>query len=92
MGGYDAYVLKFDPNGVSLWGTYYGGSTGLEYTTAIALNSAGDVYFVGETSSSDFPVVPSGSTSLNTSGDGFIVRLNNSGTTAKWERYFGRRS
>ena len=89
MGGYDAYVLKFDPNGVSLWGTYYGGSTGLEYTTAIALNSAGDVYFVGETSSSDFPVVPSGSTSLNTIGDGFIVRLNNSGTTAKWARYFG---
>ena len=87
-GSADAYVLKFDSDGVSVWGTYYGG-TGPEYTKAIALNSIGDVYFVGETNSSDFPVIPSGSTTLNTVSDGFIVRLNNTGTTAKWARYFG---
>ncbi|PCI19090.1 hypothetical protein COB64_04245 [Candidatus Wolfebacteria bacterium] len=90
-GAADLYVLKFNSDGVSIWGTFYGG-TNSEFAKAIALNSTGDVYFVGTTRSSDFPLMPLANSSLNNIEDGFIVRLDNSGATLKSAIYFGGNS
>ena len=54
----DAYISKFDSSlSTLLASTFLGGSAG-EDGLAIAVNSAGDVYSAGLTTSSDFPVTP----------------------------------
>jgi len=51
----DAFVAKLDPTGAQvLWARLLGGESGDE-ATGIALDAAGNVYVVGQTSSSDFP-------------------------------------
>jgi hypothetical protein len=55
-GGTDAFVAKFDPDGLRIWATYLGGSS-LDRANAIAVDSAGQTYVTGVTGSSDFPGV-----------------------------------
>jgi hypothetical protein len=51
----DAFITKLDPTGSSLvYSTLIGGSTS-EQAFGIALDSAGDAYITGRTSSADFP-------------------------------------
>jgi sugar lactone lactonase YvrE len=59
-GGYDAFILKFNSNGVRLWATYYGGSSSDDYAYSVATDPQGNVYVVGYTSSIDFPVYDPG--------------------------------
>ncbi|MDP4730959.1 MAG: SBBP repeat-containing protein, partial [Flavobacteriales bacterium] len=48
----DGFVLKLFPDGTLEWCSYYGGS-GDEQLTALSLGFQGEVYFIGETSSTD---------------------------------------
>lgn len=72
-----------------IYSTYYGGSSG-DDALAIAADSAGNVFVVGETQSPDFPV-----TSLTLQGkfggtqNAFLVGLNSSGTKATYSTYLG---
>ncbi len=50
----DAFVAKLSPDGETQWATYLGGSDA-DATVALALDSAGNVYVVGTTTSPDFP-------------------------------------
>jgi Secretion system C-terminal sorting domain len=43
---YDWVTVKYDPNGVELWQTPYGGS-GLDEAEAMAMDGNGDIYVVG---------------------------------------------
>ena len=56
------FVTKFSPDGSSLvYSTYLGGSSsnsGNDAGNAIAVDSAGEAFVVGETSSPDFPITP----------------------------------
>lgn len=88
LGDQDCFIEKFDHDGVPVWGDYYGG-TGGEEIQGIALNSIGDIYFVGETSSGDFP---NAANALNGIQDGFIVRIDISATNLLWARYLGGNS
>src|SRR5437899_453391 len=55
-GTFDAFVSKLNPTGTALvYSTYLGGS-GKEFGNGIAVDATGDVYIVGQTFSSDFPV------------------------------------
>lgn len=81
----DGYVRKVAPDGSSIaWVTYIGG-TASDYATALALDDAGDIYVVGTTRSSDFPLtsnaVPSYSTRSKDLGprDAFVAKLDSSG-------------
>ena len=61
-GNEDAFITRFDPDGGSLvFSTYFGGSGGQlglrEYATSVAVDSAGNAYVTGVTSSTDFPVL-----------------------------------
>ncbi|MFM2227022.1 MAG: hypothetical protein RL664_365 [Bacteroidota bacterium] len=48
----DGFVLKLSPDGTLEWCSYYGGS-GDEQLTALSVGFQGEVYFIGETSSTD---------------------------------------
>lgn len=73
--------IKFNSSGVRQWATYYDGSGLGQY--GIALNSSGDIYIAGTTSSTSLTV-----NGYQTSpGPGYIARFNSAGTW-QWASYF----
>ncbi len=55
FGATDAFILKMNAGGSTLkYSTYFGGSRD-DHATAIALDSSGNAYVAGRTTSSDFP-------------------------------------
>src|SRR3972149_3898644 len=95
-GAGDAFFTKLNPEGIHqaslMHSTYLGGSSN-EYGSSIALDTAGNVYLVGDTTSSDFPTVnpvqPACSSTL--CADAFIPMLNPSaaGFSAVSSTYLG---
>ncbi|HOY32380.1 MAG TPA: T9SS type A sorting domain-containing protein [Bacteroidales bacterium] len=87
-GVYDAFIIKFNSNGVRQWGTYYGGS-GHEYGQGISCDAGGNVFVTGHSSSN---------TGISTSGahqetyadqyDAFVVKFNSAGVR-QWGTYYG---
>jgi len=88
-GGFDAFITKYDVNGVRQYTTYFGGA-GNDQGTCIAIDAAGTgIYFGGYTS---------GSTGLGAGAlwhavnngliDGFLLKINNNGTR-QWSTYYG---
>ncbi len=71
------FVLEFGATGNLIYGTYLGGTAG-DSVNAIAVDTLGNAYVAGETTSTDFPVTTSGACSANQ--DAFIAILNASGT------------
>jgi len=88
--GRDTFVTKLNPTGSSLvYSTYLGGSGG-EDAGNIAIDSAGNAYVVGETTSSDFPITPGAFQPASASGDtGFVAKLNASGSALIYSTYLG---
>ncbi|MBC6994261.1 SBBP repeat-containing protein [Neolewinella lacunae] len=88
----DAFVTCMEKDGTTLvWSTFLGGS-GTDIPYAVSVDTAGDVYVAGSTSSTNFPV--NGTTtaydaSHNGNNDIFVVRLNSTGATLKYSSYVG---
>lgn len=91
-GSDDAFLAKFDENGLRLWGTFYGG-TDTETGISCAAEGAGNVYLTGLTRSTT-GIATSGtfkSTHSSFSGsnyDGYLVKFNSNGIRI-WGSYFG---
>jgi hypothetical protein len=84
---YDAgSTLVIDP--VMAYGTYIGG-TGADSAWAVAVDSAGAAYVVGETWPVSFPKTFTIPNSSGGNGDAFIMKLNPSGTGVLYATYFG---
>ncbi|MGA7929148.1 MAG: SBBP repeat-containing protein [Candidatus Sulfotelmatobacter sp.] len=81
----NAFVFELSPGGSLTYSTYLGG-TGTDVALGIALASdhSGDVYVAGKTSSLDFPTTLG---PLQTSGGGFVTKLNSSGTALAYSTY-----
>ena len=82
----EAFAVKLDSNGGLLWNTFLGGSGGadFDYGRAIATDSGGNVYVVGESAASwGAPVRAFGG-----SKDGFAAKLNSSGSLV-WNTFLG---
>jgi hypothetical protein len=91
-GSWDIFVSKFNSSTTLLWSTYYGG-TATELPYSMDVNSVGDVYVVGSTTNSTFPLFnPEGGAWYSTwqaqTSDGFILRFSNAGTRL-WATYLG---
>ena len=87
------FVAKFDPRGIAiLYLTYLGGS-GSDQANAIAVDAEGNAYVVGTTDSTDFPVTPGAAQSVfggaGLFGDGFITKLNPTGSSLVYSTYLG---
>jgi Beta-propeller repeat len=68
--GSDAFVTKLDQDGTHfVYSTFFGGR-GTEFSNAILVDSAGDVYIVGSTNSPDLAVTPSAPQRAYSGGSG----------------------
>jgi hypothetical protein len=88
-GSTDAFIAKLNPTGTSLiYATFLGGSDA-DVATALAVDSAGSVYVVGNTLSSDFPTSSPLQSARAGSVDGFFAKLSPSGSSLIYASYLG---
>jgi hypothetical protein len=85
----DAFVAKLNAGGSSLgYASYLGGSAS-NGVYGIAVDSHGNVYAAGATTSWDFPVVNAIQSTLNGLQNAFISELNPSGSMLLFSTYYG---
>lgn len=88
-GAVTAFVAKLNPAGSGLvYSTYLGGSDG-ESGQGIAVDSSGDAYVTGYTSSTDFPTVHPLQASDRGDYDAFVAKLNSDGSALVYSTYLG---
>jgi len=99
-GGEDCFISKFIYNCTvyvypwnMAWSTYYGGSSDDEAYSINLNNTNGDVYVVGKTVSSDFPIHSNGGNfnhaAVGTNQDGFILKLKGTDGSRLWATAIG---
>lgn len=86
----DVFVAKLNATGSAiLFATFLGGQYD-ETSTDIAVDSSGATYITGYTYSSDFPTTPTAfDTTMNSTMDAFVVKLNATGSTLLYSTFLG---
>jgi hypothetical protein len=92
----DPYIAKFSGSNLSLlWSTYFGGS-GWDGASSVAVDGSGNVFVIGWTRSSDFPLANPGGGAYydDTYGGGsvsdlFITKFLGSNLSLVWSTYYG---
>lgn len=88
-GGQDLFVAKLDNAAGAIQYLTKIGGTGTDSGNAIAVDLSGNAYLSGETFSTDFPTaVPIQSTNAG-ADDGFVAKLNPTGTALLYSTYLG---
>ena len=91
-GNFEAFVAKLSPDGTSLvYSTYLGGSGG-DFASDVALDSNGNAYVVGNTSSTDFPVTANAfqsSLATGATSNVFLSKLSADGQSLLYSTYLG---
>ena len=87
-----SFATKMNAAGSALvYSTLLGGSV-LDHGLGIALDSAGNAYIAGTTSSSDFPITPGAFQSVNRETAGYtgtVTKVNPTGTALVYSTYLG---
>jgi uncharacterized protein (TIGR03437 family) len=88
--GSDAFIAKLSPDGASLiYSTFLGGDE-IDYSTAIALDSAGSAYVAGVTYSEDFPTTQGAYQRDYAAGrDVFAAKLSADGSRLLYSTFIG---
>ncbi len=90
-GFYEAFVTKLNAAGsAAVYSTYLGSSED-DQGAAIQVDAGGNAFVTGETTSSDFPTTPGAFDTSNSSLDGFVSRLNATGSALAYSTYLGGR-
>jgi fibronectin type 3 domain-containing protein len=87
----DGFITKLNASGDKLiFSTYFGG-TGSDETTGTVLDPSGDVYFSGETQSTDLPTTPTAyqDSYQGGTGDIFVGCLDQDGSKLRYSTYLG---
>jgi hypothetical protein len=88
---FDAFIAKFNAQGVRQWSTYYGGTEN-DYGSGIVINQNRDIFLSGQTRSLNNISTPgSYQPALYSSFDCFLVKFN-SGGIRQWGTYYGGNS
>ena len=87
MGGYDAFLVKFNSSGVRQWGTYYGGNA-TDNASSCATDASGNVYLTGSTRSTTSIATMGSHQTTYAKDDAFLVKFNSSGVR-QWGTYYG---
>jgi uncharacterized protein (TIGR03437 family) len=84
------FVTKLSAAGSALtYSTYLGGSGG-DFPNGIAVDSSGNAYVTGSTTSSNFPIANAFQAALGSSGeDAFVTKLNAAGSALIYSTYLG---
>lgn len=91
----DAFVTKFSASGFGVfYSTYLGGNGGFAFDAGlgIAVDSAGSAYVVGQTTSTNFPLVNPIQNAFGggfPDGDAFVSKINAAGTALVYSTYLG---
>lgn len=88
-GGLDAFVFELNPGGTALTYSTYVGGTGGDVANSLALDSSGNAYIVGSTGSADFPTLNPIQKQLNGTTNGFVTKLNPSGSALVYSTWLG---
>lgn len=84
---YDAFLVKFNANGLRLWATYYGG-VGDDQGFCCSVDQNGNVFLSGQTLSSAAIASGGFQNTYGQNGDAFLVKFNSNGQR-QWATYFG---
>jgi hypothetical protein len=87
-GGVDAFLTRYTAGGTMAYSTYIGGRS-VDLASAIRLDSAGRAYIAGYTASINFPTASPVQTSFAGVYDGFLFRLEPSGTISNFSTFLG---
>jgi beta-propeller repeat-containing protein/Big-like domain-containing protein len=96
-GDFDAFVTKLNANGTALVYSTFLGGTGRDEGHGIAVDSAGNAYITGDTSSLDFPTTPGAfqrncklfDVDTSTCESAFVTKLNASGSGLLYSTFLG---
>jgi hypothetical protein len=89
-GDQDAFVAKINPTGSALVYSTFLGGTSFDWGSGIALDTSGNAYIAGYTSSFDFPIAGSAmQTSLTGLYNAFVSMLNTTGGVLAFSTYYG---
>ncbi|MCC6206739.1 MAG: hypothetical protein IT488_01105 [Gammaproteobacteria bacterium] len=84
----DAFVARLATDGALEYLSYLGGAA-LDSGRAIALGAGGDMIVGGSTLSTNFPIQTVVQPTIGGQGDGFITRINATGTALVYSTYHG---
>jgi hypothetical protein len=88
----DVFVAKLNPAGTALvYSTYLGGSGG-DGAEGIAVDSSGNAYVAGTTTSTNFPTAHPLQAVLHGGQDAFVAKLNPAGAALVYSTYLGGNS
>jgi hypothetical protein len=85
----DAFVLKMDSSGSALVYSTYLGGTNSDEGLGIALDSSGNAYVTGWTTSNDFPTANAAQSAYKGGQDAFVAKLDGAGATLAYSTYLG---
>nr|WP_315147182.1 T9SS type B sorting domain-containing protein [uncultured Flavobacterium sp.] len=91
--GVNAFIAKFNPNGVRQWGTYYGSNSSSpssrDKSESSCTSEDGNIYITGNTrSTTDIATPDSYQVTTNGSDEGFIAKFDTDGNLS-WGTYYG---
>ncbi len=90
-GSFDAFVTKLNPTGTALVYSTYLGGTSEDFGEGIAVDTAGNAYVTGSTTSTNFPTTAGAFQTTYGGGDydAFVTKLNPTGTALVYSTYLG---
>lgn len=88
----DGFVIKLDGDGMIVYATFLGGSLDYDGASSVAVNSTGEAYITGWTSSPDFPTNHAYQPVRQGPVNAFVAKLNESGADLIYSTYLGGQS